>query len=153
MNQYQKDIMDAMKNSKGLVVVTSEGIGNPHIPPEVLYDRILQARRSWESFNEDSKSTLHSSIRDFLRSIARSKCFGEEAIDFDLRSNRAGPGVMGEVTLHTPNLYIQFGETFILMRTCSSRKDYTGGGNNIVPYNGNLFQFDTTLTRLINEKK
>lgn len=56
---------------------------------------------------------------------------------FDVRSNKAGPAVAGEVTLHTERLYLRtcigFGAPRVLFRTCKGLKDYTGGANNYMP--------------------
>lgn len=52
--------------------------------------------------------------------------------NYDIRSNLAGDGVWGEITLHTETLYVvvNVGTEFpIMYRTCNSRNDYTGGTN------------------------
>jgi hypothetical protein len=57
---------------------------------------------------------------------------------YDLRSNRAGIALAGEITLHHDRIYIQVGQFGlslghgILIRTCRSRRDYTGGPNHFV---------------------
>ena len=57
---------------------------------------------------------------------------------FEIRSNKAGIAVSGEVTLHHDRAYIQVGQFGlssghgILIRTCKGRKDYTGGPNHFV---------------------
>ena len=57
---------------------------------------------------------------------------------FEIRSNKAGVAVSGEVTLHHDRAYIQVGQFGlssghgILIRTCKGRKDYTGGPNHFV---------------------
>ena len=54
---------------------------------------------------------------------------------YDIRVNKAGVAVSGEVTLHGENIYVQFGQSMVggnsgfLCRTCKGRKDYTGGRN------------------------
>ncbi|NDD54941.1 hypothetical protein EBZ39_13935 [bacterium] len=54
--------------------------------------------------------------------------------DRDIRVNKAGIAVSGEVTLHSDSLYVQFGQGMMgntfLCRSCKGRKDYTGGMNN-----------------------
>ena len=58
---------------------------------------------------------------------------------YDLRSNKAGIAVSGEVTLHHDQVYIQVGQSIIsggmdiLIRSCSGRRDFSGGLNNFVP--------------------
>jgi|688.fasta_scaffold269969_6 hypothetical protein len=60
---------------------------------------------------------------------------GLEKGSYDIRVNKAGVAVSGEVTLHSDNLYVQFGQSSMpgngrfLCRSCKGRKDYTGGSN------------------------
>ena len=54
--------------------------------------------------------------------------------DYDLRSNKAGIAVGGEVTLHTDIAYIQVSVDLdfvggILYRRCNGRRDFTGERN------------------------
>jgi hypothetical protein len=55
---------------------------------------------------------------------------------YDIRSNKGGIAVCGEITLHTDTLYCQLSQSClgtgheILFRSCKGRKDYTGGSNN-----------------------
>ena len=77
-----------------------------------------------------SKEQFHRHARKFLRLLAED--IGLSSVDYDLRSNKGGPAVSGEVTLHSDRLYIQishFGVTDILLRSCNGRHDYTGGKN------------------------
>lgn len=58
---------------------------------------------------------------------------------FDLRSNKGGIAVSGEITLHHEAVYIQVSQSALgggmgfLIRTCRGRRDYTGGANNWNP--------------------
>ena len=60
--------------------------------------------------------------------------------NFDVRSNKAGPAISGEVTLHSDTLYIQFdamgccSQLGFMYRRCYGRKDYTGGMNRWMKY-------------------
>jgi len=60
---------------------------------------------------------------------------------FDLRSNKAGVAVSGEITLHGEQIYIQVSQSIggaaagILIRQCDGRKDYTGYRNHFAPLN------------------
>lgn len=82
------------------------------------------------------KERLHREWRRELRTLA-TEVLGLSPTDFDLRSNKAGPAVWGEVTLHTDRVYVQTvawnGEMQLLYRTCRDRRDYHGGANNYVP--------------------
>lgn len=56
---------------------------------------------------------------------------------FEVRSNKAGIAVSGEITLHHDRFYLQVGQFGlsghgILIRTCKGRRDYTGGANHFV---------------------
>lgn len=84
-----------------------------------------------------AKATLHSAGRSFLRALAEDLGLGKG--DFDMRSNKAGIAVSGEVTLHSDSLYVQLmescvgsGGVSILYRSCSGRKDCCGHTNNFV---------------------
>ena len=54
--------------------------------------------------------------------------------DYDLRTNKGGTAVAGDVTLHHERVYVTLGEysgqMLGLARSCKGRKDYTGGPNN-----------------------
>lgn len=55
--------------------------------------------------------------------------------EYDLRWNRGGIAVSGEVTLHSDNIYVQLSQGSLsgfcgYARSVKSRKDYTGGNNN-----------------------
>ncbi|NDF13658.1 MAG: hypothetical protein EB060_12700 [Proteobacteria bacterium] len=79
-----------------------------------------------------------------LRKFA-TKHLGLTTDQFEVRSNLGGIAVSGEVTLHTDPLpgthhgiYIQVSQwcasasnSTVLFRTCKSRRDYTGGANNL----------------------
>jgi len=89
---------------------------------------------SYSDVGHARKQTLHSSGRAFLRRLAAD--LGLAPGSFDIRSNRAGIAVSGEVTLHAEWLYVQLGESCIgrggvsvLYRSCKGRKDYSGGQN------------------------
>jgi hypothetical protein len=82
--------------------------------------------------NIHRKDSFHRLGKSFLKAYAKEVL----KIDADIRSNRGGDGIMGEVTLHGDNIYIQISgdgfygsETRVLVRTCNGRKDYCGGQN------------------------
>ena len=81
-----------------------------------------------------SKALFHRSGNKLLRALAAA--VGLEAKTFDVRSCLGGPGVMGEVILHTSHFYIQLfidgTKPRLLYRTCKGQKDYTGGRNDYV---------------------
>jgi hypothetical protein len=72
-----------------------------------------------------------------LRAPAKELRFSE--VSYDLRSNRGGVAVSGEITLHHERVYIQVcqpatgADSGILIRTCEGRHDYDGGRNHLAP--------------------
>jgi len=85
------------------------------------------------SYDEQQKRRFHTTARLSLKRLAAELALPSGS--FDLRSNRAGIAVSGEITLHHDRAYIQVGQFGlssghgILIRTCKGRKDYTGGPN------------------------
>lgn len=94
----------------------------------------LEGINAYSEAGAVSKDYMHIEGKKFLRDLAKE--VGIPAGTFDVRSNKAGMAVSGEVTLHSDRLYIQLSEASfrpgleLLYRTCKGRGDYTGGGNN-----------------------
>jgi hypothetical protein len=86
------------------------------------------------AYDDTRKREFHRLARRQLGLVA--KALQVPVGSFDLRSNRAGIAVSGEITLHADHLYVQVSQPFggfdsgILIRTCEGRKDYIGGPNN-----------------------
>ncbi len=84
-----------------------------------------------------AKRRFHNTARARLRQLAVALRFAPGS--FDLRSNLAGIAVSGEITLHHDAVYVQVSQSCmgvgmgVLVRTCRSRRDYTGGQNNWLP--------------------
>lgn len=85
-------------------------------------------------YNEAGKRQFHSAARSALKKVADALNLSKN--EYDLRSNKAGIAVSGAVTLHTDNLYVSVeqssmgGNAHVLYRSCTDRKDYSGGHNN-----------------------
>jgi hypothetical protein len=78
-----------------------------------------------------SKDRFHTVYKKRLREIA--EALGLSKSEYDLRSNKAGPAVLGEVILHSDRIYLQVGglnQNQVMYRSVKGRKDYTGGTNN-----------------------
>jgi hypothetical protein len=81
-----------------------------------------------------AKDAFHREGRKFLKALAEELNMAPGT--YDLRNNRGGMAVSGEVTLHGERIYVQMSESCvhrgvsILYRTCKGQKDYTGGHNN-----------------------
>jgi len=80
------------------------------------------------SYNAENKQKFLRDAKAILRDLAGR--MGFEKRDFDLRTNKGGIAVSGEVTLHSNGLYVQFehhvGGPKFMFRGCRGRDDYTG---------------------------
>jgi hypothetical protein len=81
------------------------------------------------------KAGWHKRALQAMHNLA--KALGYSKGNYDVRSNKGGIAVSGEVTLHTDDIYVQVSQPYnadwdraILVRTCKGRKDYSGGPNN-----------------------
>lgn len=89
------------------------------------------------SYEPDRKRCFHSTARTRLRHLARELGFAGGS--FDVRSCRGGVAVSGEIILHHERVYVQVcqpatrSDTGILIRTCTGRRDNSGGRNNFEP--------------------
>ncbi len=89
------------------------------------------------AYDEAQKQRFHAAARSRLLQLAAALRLPSGS--YDLRSNKAGPAVSGEITLHQEAVYIQVSQSAlgggmdILIRTCRGRRDYTGGANNWAP--------------------
>lgn len=85
-----------------------------------------------------AKNEFHREAKKRLTALA--DALGFEKGSFEVRSNRGGPAVSGEITLHHDDIYIQASqpawassERGLMIRTCKNRRDYTGGNNHFAP--------------------
>ena len=84
----------------------------------------------------ERKAAFHRAARRGLQDLADG--LGLARGTYEIRSNKGGPAVSGEVTLHGENVYVQASQPFasrngLLVRTCDGRRDFTGGHNNLLP--------------------
>ncbi len=91
--------------------------------------------------NLEAKDAYHRLGRRILRQLARD--LGLTTGDFDIRSNKGGIAVGGDITLHGEHIYVsissmavpslsitgQFENQRVMYRSCKGRKDYSGGHN------------------------
>ena len=90
------------------------------------------------AYNEAQKRTFHATAQSRLRILAIIELRLEPS-SFDVRSNKGGVAVSGEITLHHEEVYVQVSQPFggadtgIMIRTCKGRRDYTGGQNHFAP--------------------
>lgn len=89
------------------------------------------------SYDEEHKRRFHATARSRLKKLAAALALPPGT--YDIRSNKAGIAISGEITLHHDRVYVQVGQYGlssghgILIRTCKSRKDFTGGLNHFLP--------------------
>ncbi len=90
------------------------------------------------SYNDGLKYMFHAQAQQVLMKLAAQ--LGYTRGQYDLKSNRGGPAVSGEVTLRADKFYICFGQFYgacagmFMWRTCKGLKDKTGGHNRWVHY-------------------
>lgn len=83
------------------------------------------------------KAAFHRTARSRLKALAVK--LGLAPSSYEIRSNKAGSAVSGEITLHGEAIYVQASQSCmgpdmsLLIRSCKGRKDYTGGHNNFAP--------------------
>lgn len=88
---------------------------------------------SYSDAGHELKEAFHAQGMAFLRKLA--KALGLPPGTYDVRSNKGGMAVSGEVTLHNDDIYIQLSESCmsrgvsVMYRTCNGRKDYCGHQN------------------------
>lgn len=89
------------------------------------------------AYNEPAKRAFHGTARVRLRKLAGA--LGMPAGSYEIRSNKAGIAISGEITLHGESVYIQVNQSCmgpnssILYRRCNGRRDYTGDRNHFAP--------------------
>lgn len=85
------------------------------------------------AYDEPAKRLFHSEGRAALRRLA--EALGLEEGSFDIRSNKAGPAVSGEITLHADMLWVQFSlgpfgpDREVCFRKVQGRQDHIGERN------------------------
>ncbi|WP_328276164.1 hypothetical protein [Sphingobium sp.] len=108
------------------------------------------------AYDEPAKRLFHSEGRSALRRLA--EALGLEDDSFDIRSNKAGPAVSGEVTLHGETLWVQlslgpFGpDREVCFRRVRDRQDHIGERNNWASVR-ELVEPDRFATRVRRELK
>ena len=116
---------------------------NRFLPPNLSQRFLNEVRDLWVktnlTYDAETKDVAHKKAMRLLRHFAR-HVLNLPDEKFTVRSNKAGPAVSGEVTLHTEpfpdcprGIYIMISQgspNTILYRGCDGRNDYTGYRNN-----------------------
>ena len=114
-------------------------------------NRIIKAATTCNGYREAIKAEFHRDAAAYLRELAT--LLGLAAGTYDVRSNKGGVAVLGEVTLHGEHIYLQLGGSIpmpqLMYRSCKSRKDYSGGPNCWAAYTKlqNMEEFAASLKR------
>lgn len=96
--------------------------------------------------DQETKDKFHARSVLVLRRIA--KQMGLATGTYEVRSNRGGVAVMGEITLHAENVYIQFSCSVpgrFMYRGCRNRTDYSGFENRWMAYAELKTHFSTMI--------
>lgn len=82
------------------------------------------------SYDQRNKDRFLRMSRSLAKMVADG--LGLEPSQYDIRVNKGGVAVSGEVTLHSDKIYVQFGQGILdsfLCRRCDGRRDFVGGQN------------------------
>lgn len=101
--------------------------------------KLVNLYKRWIKRDPEAKNAWHFEASRMLEAIAREMGLvrGES---YDLRSNKAGSAVMGEVTLHTDDVYVEVSGSGlmpgheVMYRVVNGRGDFTGGPNNYMTF-------------------
>lgn len=89
------------------------------------------------AYDEAAKRTFHAEGRTAMRRLA--EALGLETESYSVRSNKGGPAVSGEITLHGDEVYVQLSlgglgqDREVLYRRVNGRADYCGQRNHFAP--------------------
>lgn len=118
--------------------------------PKFSLNNYIKLAKQKVSYNTELKDEFLRQSEQLAYIVASKLGLNED--QYDIRVNKGGIAVSGEVTLHTDNLYVQFGQNFvnsgILCRTCSGRQDYSGGRNHTYTWDA-LKDFDKFIKFLL----
>ena len=93
-----------------------------------LVDHVLNVEIE---YNHLGKEKFHRLGKKYLMEVAKKLKLDPKS--YSIRSNKAGPAVSGEITLHGEWIYIQFSKGYnsreFMYRQCHGQKDYTGEFN------------------------
>ena len=105
------------------------------------------------SYDEQAKKLFHSDGRKALKRLAEALCLADDS--YDLRSNKGGIAVSGEIILHGEEIYVQLGLGIgtgreVMFRRVAGRKDFCGDRNHWAAV-GELLEPDRFSARIRRE--
>ncbi|MCP4561742.1 MAG: hypothetical protein GY873_22345 [Bosea sp.] len=89
------------------------------------------------SYDDAQKRRFHATARSRVKQLAAE--LGLPPGSYDIRANKGGIAVSGEITLHHDAAYVQVAQYGlssghgILIRSCKGRRDFIGGPNTFAP--------------------
>jgi hypothetical protein len=99
-------------------------------------NRLISIAKTFPGYDEVTKAEFHRLGKKYLKELARIMELAPG--EFEIRSNKAGIACLGEVILHTRNLYVHLGGSLpngrFYYRAVKGMKDYTGGANAWMDY-------------------
>lgn len=97
--------------------------------------KYLAAMTNITGYAHERKKRFHRGAEAWLLKLAETL----QLTEYEVRSNKGGPAVSGEVTLHGHRVYVQLYESCVgprgisvLYRECNGRNDYAGKQNHHV---------------------
>lgn len=106
--------------------------------PKFSVERYINIATTPVAYNSAAKKEFLRTSKQLAMRIASRLGLNED--QYEIRVNRGGIAVSGEVTLHTDSHYIQFAQMSgvldngFLVRSCKNRKDFSGGRNHFVKW-------------------
>lgn len=119
LSRYKRDCLAAIADLRGkscLLVLAERGVAD----------------------DANAKDAFHREGRTALRALADALHLDDNS--YDLRSNKGGVAVSGEITLHSDNLYVQLSLPgyerggCLMFRRCAGRHDYCGERNHFAAF-------------------
>ncbi len=99
--------------------------------------KLIGIGTTFTGYNETEKEMFHKLGKKYLKQLAG--IMELKPGEFTIRSNKGGIAVLGEVILHSNNLYIHFGGSYgserFYYRCVKGQRDFTGGANAWMEFN------------------
>jgi len=100
------------------------------LSPDKSRSKLQQIMSKPIGYDADRKAVFHREARRLMRQLVTALALPVDS--FDIRSNKGGIAVSGEITLHGEFIYVQVSQSCfgdgceVLFRRCNGRKDYCG---------------------------
>ena len=100
---------------------------------DMFKSKLQQIMSQSIAYDPDRKVSFHREARRLMRQLVNALALPKDS--YDIRSNKGGIAVSGEITLHGEFIYVQVSQSClgdgheVLFRRCNGRKDYCGEQN------------------------